>query len=76
MDRLMQVIIREDFEQEDAMNLSACLCYILHSHFESNIMPQEIDEEYVFKLLGAVIQRPLMVLEAPACILIVYYHLF
>lgn len=45
MDRLMQVIIREEFEQEDAANLATCLCHILRSHFESNVMPQEIDDE-------------------------------
>ena len=45
MDRLMQVIIREEFEQEDALALSKCLCQILYNHFEGSLFPQELDEE-------------------------------
>jgi hypothetical protein len=45
VDRLMQVVMREDFVQEDASNLAACLCHILRNHFISSILPQEIDDE-------------------------------
>jgi len=43
----MQEIIREEFEQEDASALAACLCQTLHSQFEPSILPQELDEELV-----------------------------
>jgi len=44
---MMQEIIREEFEQEDASALAACLCQTLHSQFEPSILPQELDEELV-----------------------------
>jgi len=44
---MMQEIIREEFEQEDAVALAACLCQTLHSQFEPSILPQELDEELV-----------------------------
>jgi len=47
IDQMMQEIIREEFEQEDASALAACLCQTLHSQFEPSILPQEIDEELV-----------------------------
>lgn len=47
IDQMMQEIIREEFEQEDAVALAACLCQTLHSQFEPSILPQELDEELV-----------------------------
>lgn len=47
IDQMMQEIIREEFEQEDATALAPCLCQILHSQFEPSILPQELDEELV-----------------------------
>jgi len=44
---MMQEIIREEFKQEDASALAACLCQTLHSQFEPSILPQELDEEFV-----------------------------
>jgi len=48
MDQMMQEIIREEFEQEDASALAPCLCQTLHSQFEPSILPQELDEELVW----------------------------
>jgi len=45
MDRLMQMIIREEFDQEDATALAACLTQILAPYFEGNLLPQELDDE-------------------------------
>jgi len=47
IDQMMQEIIREEFEQEDASALAPCLCQTLHSQFEPSILPQELDEELV-----------------------------
>jgi len=47
IDQMMQEMIREEFEQEDASVLAACLCQTLHSQFEPSILPQEIDDELV-----------------------------
>jgi len=44
---MMQEIIREEFEQEDASLLAACLCQTLHAQFEPSILPQELDDELV-----------------------------
>jgi len=44
---MMQEIIREEFDQEDAAALAPCLCQTLHGQFEPSILPQELDEELV-----------------------------
>jgi len=57
IDQMMQEIIREEFEQEDATALGACLCQTLHSQFEPSILPQELDEELVHVFLPQVVQQ-------------------
>jgi len=47
IDQMMQEIIREEFDQEDALALAACLCQTLHTQFEPSILPLELDEELV-----------------------------
>jgi len=51
IDQMMQEIIREEFEQEDATAVAACLCQTLHTQFEPSILPQELDDELVTSLL-------------------------
>jgi len=69
IDQMMQEIIREEFEQEDALALAACLCQTLHSQFEPSILPQELDEELVYviyaqvDLRGIFLRRPHTIVE-------------
>lgn len=45
MDRLIQLIVRDDFDQEDARALATCVCQILSAYFENSLLPQELDDE-------------------------------
>ncbi|KAK3097008.1 hypothetical protein FSP39_005554 [Pinctada imbricata] len=54
MDRLLQMMLREDeFDQDLAVPLSACLCQILSTQFNNNLFPQELDEESLEESVGS-----------------------
>ncbi|XP_060581601.1 integrator complex subunit 3-like, partial [Ruditapes philippinarum] len=53
MDRLMQMVVREDeFDSDMTTTLAVCLCQILISQFNNNIFPAEIDEESLEESIG------------------------
>ena len=47
MESLLQNIIRQEFDQDDAIALASCLCQILQPHFEGKLFPLELDDEWV-----------------------------
>ncbi|XP_052795999.1 integrator complex subunit 3-like [Mya arenaria] len=54
IDRLMQMVVRddEDFDGDMAAILATCLCQILIDQFNTNIFPEDIDDESLEESIG------------------------
>lgn len=63
MDRLIQLIVRDEFDQEDARTLATCLCKILSAYFENSLLPQELDDETIEDSIGT----PMFVIFRNVC---------
>ncbi|XP_052100494.1 integrator complex subunit 3-like isoform X1 [Mytilus californianus] len=53
MDRLMQMVVKDEEFDEMAYSLSHCLCQILVNHFSSNLFPMELDDESIEDSIGS-----------------------
>lgn len=53
MDRLMQMVVKDEEFDEMVEPLANCLCQILVGHFSSNLFPMDLDDESIEDSIGS-----------------------
>lgn len=58
MERLVQVLIQEDQDEETTSTIATCVCSVLRDQIEAKILPEDVNEESLEDSIG----RPLFVM--------------